>query len=92
MLGLAMIAQVEPDDLEAPLEEMLSERYDVRRVRTAFPAVKKDCHARNIAPAAIWRDRMECEQTHTVATIEDFTPRSGDHFATVAQNERPRPQ
>jgi hypothetical protein len=91
MLRFAVIAQIEPDDVEVPLEKMLSERHDVRRICTAFPAVKQNGHASNLVSVAIVSNRAQRNQAHTVAAVHEFAPRGGDNLATVTQKAQARP-
>lgn len=91
MLRLAMIPKVESEYLKPSQEKMLCKRHDVRRIRAPVPSVEEDRHTRNFAPTAIMRDRVKCEQTHTVAALDEFLPRGGHDFAAVPSSTRPRP-
>ena len=66
VMGFPVIAQVQPQDLEAPIEQLLRERKDIQRLRAALPAVQYDSR-----PAgAVERTRLETLQPHTVTTVE----------------------
>ena len=66
----AVVAKIEPKDLEGRGVEARRDRQDVGRIRATLPAVQQDREA-----AARGRRRaVEAEQSHSVAAVEDLGP------------------
>jgi hypothetical protein len=84
VVGIAVIAQVEAQDIEAALEELLAQRQHVQRLRTALPTVQQH-HG---APAAERWSRAKALQAYAPATLEEHLPRCGEQRRGAARDRR----
>src|SRR6185437_6810889 len=75
MMRFAVIAQIEPQNLEAAIEELLRKGQYVQRLRAALPSVQDDGRAAS-APV---RTGPKALQTHALATVQQQLLLRGDH-------------
>ena len=83
MMAVAVVAQVEANDVETVIQQQLPERQDVQRLRTPLPAVQQHGEAFRRRPSDALLRRFMREQPDAVAAIEQQGPGSVDELATT---------
>jgi hypothetical protein len=76
MVGITMVAKIEPDYLETELEELLRERQYIKCLRATLPTM----HDHDDAADALFRTRMKALQANFIATIEQNCLSGSDHW------------
>ena len=89
VVAFAVVAQVEAHDVEAVVEQPLSERQDVERLGTPFPAVQKHGETLRRRSADVLLRRVVREQPHALAAVEQQGPGGADELATTPLDTRP---
>ena len=73
-MAVAVVAQVEANDVETAIEQQLPERQHVERLRAAFPAVQQHGDARRRCSSDALLRRFVREQPDAIAAIEQQRP------------------
>ncbi len=83
-----VIAQVQADDIESPLEQLLRERQDIEGFRAAFPPVQQHDRASCAQRVARHGERtgMEALKPHAIAAVEEHLPLRGHHRRRAARD------
>ncbi len=89
MMARAVIAEVEPEDVAALVEQMAAERQHVHRIGAAFPAVQQDREIARRRSARGFLTRVMAEQAHAVTAIDDLSIRNRQHRPGATRDQRP---
>ena len=93
MMARAVIAEVQPVDVAAELEQVTAERQHVHRIGAAFPAVQQDREIARRRPSRRDLARVMAEQPHAVAALDDLRFGAREHPARAPRDQRtPQPQ
>ena len=85
MVGVAVIAQVQPHDLETAVKELLAERKNVQGFSTAFPTVQQHGHP----PCGLRWAGVKTLQADAVTAIEQDRLLGGDQGRRATRDRSP---